>query len=154
MASESTPKDAAIPPHEQSSSAMNVQARIESVGQHISRKKWLVGLGIAAALSLLGSFAAAQTPAAADSATGSVPASPPAQVELQLVRPPGVEQSGVPDTITLKDATGKFHGLWKPDLRSLDREPGKNIMPSFKDTLTAEQLDDLVAYLLTLKGAQ
>ena len=52
MALESTPKDAAIPPHEQSSSAMNVQARIESVGQHISRKKWLVGLGIAVALIL------------------------------------------------------------------------------------------------------
>ena len=52
VALESTPKDAAIPPHEQSSSAMNVQARIESVGQHISRKKWLVGLGFAVALIL------------------------------------------------------------------------------------------------------
>ncbi|HTW25431.1 MAG TPA: c-type cytochrome [Candidatus Baltobacteraceae bacterium] len=57
-------------------------------------------------------------------------------------------------TIVLKDATGKFHALWKPDLRSLERQPGKNIMPSFKDTLSAQQLDDLVAYLLTLKGAQ
>jgi cytochrome c oxidase cbb3-type subunit III len=66
----------------------------------------------------------------------------------------GIRMSEDSFTITLKDATGKFHALWKPDLRSLDREPGKNIMPSFKDTLTAEQLDDLVAYLLTLKGAQ
>jgi cytochrome c oxidase cbb3-type subunit III len=57
-------------------------------------------------------------------------------------------------TIVLKDATGKFHGLWKPDLRSLEKEPGKSFMPSFKDTLSSEQLDDLVAYLLTLKGAQ
>jgi cytochrome c oxidase cbb3-type subunit III len=57
-------------------------------------------------------------------------------------------------TIVLKDATGKFHGLWKPDLRSLEREPGKSIMPSFKDTLSAAQLDDLVAYLTSLKGAQ
>jgi cytochrome c oxidase cbb3-type subunit III len=57
-------------------------------------------------------------------------------------------------TIVLKDATGKFHALWKPDLRSLEKEPGKSFMPSFKDTLSAEQLDDLVAYLLTLKGAQ
>jgi len=27
-------------------------------------------------------------------------------------------------------------------------------MPSFKDTLSAPQLDDLVAYLASLKGAQ
>jgi cytochrome c oxidase cbb3-type subunit III len=56
-------------------------------------------------------------------------------------------------TIVLKDAGGKFHGLWKPDLRSLEREPGKSLMPSFKDTLSAEQIDDVVAYLSTLKGA-
>jgi cytochrome c oxidase cbb3-type subunit III len=57
-------------------------------------------------------------------------------------------------TIVLKDAGGKFHGLWKPDLRSLEKEPGKSFMPSFKDTLSAAQLDDLVAYLMTLKSAQ
>jgi len=66
----------------------------------------------------------------------------------------GIRMSEDSFTIVLKDATGKFHGLWKPGLRSLEREPNKSIMPSFKDTLTAEQLDDLVAYLLTLKGAQ
>jgi cytochrome c oxidase cbb3-type subunit 3 len=66
----------------------------------------------------------------------------------------GIRMSEDSFTITLKDATGKFRGLRKPDLRSLEREPGKSIMPSFKDTLSAEQLDDLVAYLLTLKGAR
>jgi putative heme-binding domain-containing protein len=57
-------------------------------------------------------------------------------------------------TIVLKDARGKFHGLWKPELRSLEKEPGKSFMPSFKDTLSAAQLDDLVAYLMSLKSAQ
>ncbi|MGO9589696.1 MAG: c-type cytochrome [Candidatus Acidiferrales bacterium] len=57
-------------------------------------------------------------------------------------------------TIVLKDATGKLHALWKPDLRSLEREPAKSIMPSYKGTLSDEQMEDLVAYLLTLKGAQ
>ena len=57
-------------------------------------------------------------------------------------------------TIVLKDAGGKLHGLWKPDLRSLAKEPGKSFMPSFKDTLSAAQLDDLVAYLMTLKSAE
>jgi putative heme-binding domain-containing protein len=57
-------------------------------------------------------------------------------------------------TIVLRDAGGKFHGLWKPDLRSLEKEPGKSFMPSFKDTLSDAQMDDLVAYLMTLKSAQ
>lgn len=57
-------------------------------------------------------------------------------------------------TIVLKDAGGRFHGLWKPELRSLEKEPGKSFMPSFKDTLSAVQLDDLVAYLMSLKSAQ
>lgn len=57
-------------------------------------------------------------------------------------------------TIDLKDAAGKIHGFWKPDLRSLKVEPGKSFMPSLKDVLSAEQMDDLTAYLMTLKGAQ
>lgn len=56
--------------------------------------------------------------------------------------------------IVLKDVTGKFHTLWKPDLRSLQQEPGKSLMPSFKNTLTPAQMNDLVAYLMTLKVAQ
>jgi len=55
--------------------------------------------------------------------------------------------------IVLKDVTGKFHTLWKPDLKSLEQEPGKSLMPSFKNTLSSAQMDDLVAYLMTLKGA-
>lgn len=57
-------------------------------------------------------------------------------------------------TIVLKDAGGKLHGFRKPDLRSLEKEPGKSFMPSFKDTLSAAQLDDLVAYLSSLKSAE
>jgi cytochrome c oxidase cbb3-type subunit 3 len=57
-------------------------------------------------------------------------------------------------TIDLKDAGGRLHGFWKPDLRSLKVEPGKSFMPSFKGTLSAAQMDDLVAYLMSLKGAK
>ena len=57
-------------------------------------------------------------------------------------------------TIVLKDPGGKFHGLWKPSLHSLEKEPGKSFMPSFKGTLSDAQMDDVVAYLMTLKSAQ
>lgn len=57
-------------------------------------------------------------------------------------------------SIVLRDAQGNLHGFSKPDLAKLEKEPGKSIMPSFKDTLSSTQMDDLIAYLSTLKGAQ
>ncbi len=57
-------------------------------------------------------------------------------------------------TIEIKDATGRFHSFRKLDLQKLEKIPGKSVMPSFKDSLSATQLDDLVAYLASLKGAQ
>jgi cytochrome c oxidase cbb3-type subunit III len=56
-------------------------------------------------------------------------------------------------TIELKDATGRFHSFHKLDLQKLQKLPGKSVMPSFQDTLSATELDDLVAYLASLKGA-
>jgi cytochrome c oxidase cbb3-type subunit III len=57
-------------------------------------------------------------------------------------------------TIVIKDATGHFHAFKKLDVQKVEKIPGRSVMPSFKDTLSASQLDDLVAYLASLKGAQ
>ena len=56
-------------------------------------------------------------------------------------------------SIVLKDSQGKLHGFGKPDLLKLEKEPGKSFMPSFKGTLSDAQMDDLIAYLCSLKGA-
>jgi putative heme-binding domain-containing protein len=56
--------------------------------------------------------------------------------------------------IVIEDAQGHFHSFAKSDLKELKKEPGKSLMPSFKDKLSAAQIDDLVAYLAGLKGAQ
>jgi putative heme-binding domain-containing protein len=56
-------------------------------------------------------------------------------------------------TIVIKDATGHFHAFRKLEVQQIDKLPGRSVMPSFKDTLSAAQLDDLVAYLASLKGA-
>jgi putative heme-binding domain-containing protein len=56
--------------------------------------------------------------------------------------------------IVIKDVGGKFHSFQKRDLREFKKEPGKSVMPSFKDKLSAAQVDDLVAYLASLKGDQ
>jgi cytochrome c oxidase cbb3-type subunit III len=57
-------------------------------------------------------------------------------------------------SIELKDATGRFHSFKKLELAKLEKLPGKSVMPSFKDALSATQLDDLVAFLAGLKGEQ
>jgi cytochrome c oxidase cbb3-type subunit 3 len=57
-------------------------------------------------------------------------------------------------TIVIKDATGHFHAFRKLDVQKVEKIPGRSVMPSFKDTLSASQLDDLVAYLASLKGVQ
>jgi cytochrome c oxidase cbb3-type subunit 3 len=56
-------------------------------------------------------------------------------------------------SIELKDAAGNFHSFKKLELAKLEKLPGKSVMPSFKDTLSSAQIDDLVAYLARLKGA-
>jgi cytochrome c oxidase cbb3-type subunit 3 len=54
--------------------------------------------------------------------------------------------------IQIKDARGKFHSFAKSDLKELKRLVGETPMPSFEGSLTAAELDDLVAYLASLKG--
>ncbi|MDE3108514.1 MAG: c-type cytochrome [Acidobacteriota bacterium] len=56
--------------------------------------------------------------------------------------------------IVIEDAKGNFHSFDKPDLRELKEEPGKSLMPSYKGKLSDAQINDLVAYLASLKEAQ
>jgi cytochrome c oxidase cbb3-type subunit 3 len=57
-------------------------------------------------------------------------------------------------TIQVRDVAGKFHSLRKSDLALLDKQPGKSMMPSFASRLAAPDLTDLVAYLVSLRGAE
>lgn len=55
-------------------------------------------------------------------------------------------------SIQLMDSREKLVSLWKPDLKAY--EILKSPMPSFKDTLTADERADVIAYLLSLQPAQ
>jgi putative heme-binding domain-containing protein len=57
-------------------------------------------------------------------------------------------------TIQVRDAAGKFYSLRKTDLGVLDKQAGKSLMPSFASRLAAPELTDLVAYLVSLRGAE
>jgi len=73
-----------------------------------------------------------------------------------VVTKSGKEVTGVrinEDTFTLdlEDLSGHYYSFNKSDLKSIKTEPGKSFMPSFSN-LSASDLDDLVAYLASLKG--
>ena len=56
-------------------------------------------------------------------------------------------------TLVLRDASGNYHSLDKANLQKIEPQPGKSIMPNYTN-LSPADLDDLVAYLSSLKGAQ
>jgi putative heme-binding domain-containing protein len=55
-------------------------------------------------------------------------------------------------SIQIRDYSGDVHSFWKSELEALYKDWGKSPMPSYKDTLKPEEIDDLVAYLASLKG--
>lgn len=55
-------------------------------------------------------------------------------------------------TIQLKDARGRFHSFRKAELKELRRLKQETPMPSFERSLSAAELDDIVAYLASLRG--
>ena len=54
-------------------------------------------------------------------------------------------------TIQVRDGGGSLHSLRKAELLSLDKKQGVSLMPSYRETLTTVEIDDLVAYLMTLR---
>jgi putative heme-binding domain-containing protein len=57
-------------------------------------------------------------------------------------------------TIQVRDTANRFYSFRKDDVKSIERETGKSLMPSYQGRLTPAELDDLVAYLSSLRGAQ
>jgi cytochrome c oxidase cbb3-type subunit 3 len=55
-------------------------------------------------------------------------------------------------TIQIKDSRGQFHSFRKTGLKELRRLGKETPMPSFEGRLGKVELDDLVAYLVSLRG--
>jgi cytochrome c oxidase cbb3-type subunit III len=55
-------------------------------------------------------------------------------------------------TIQLRDADNRLHSFEKHELAELRREPEASVMPAYAKTLSASEIDDLVAYLSGLRG--
>ena len=55
-------------------------------------------------------------------------------------------------TIQLVDLTGRTYSFFKQELTDIKKDFDKSPMPGYRDMLTASELDDLVAYLVSLRG--
>jgi len=54
-------------------------------------------------------------------------------------------------TIQIRDLAGNFHSYRKDKLTGIRREPGASTMPSYENRLTETEINDLVAYLASLR---
>jgi hypothetical protein len=57
-------------------------------------------------------------------------------------------------TIQVRDTANQLYSFRKADLSRIEKQSGKSLMPSFSDRLSKPELDDLIAYLSSLRGAQ
>lgn len=55
-------------------------------------------------------------------------------------------------TIQLRDAAGKFYSFRKQDLSDLQKDFSKSPMPAYRGKLSDREVDDLVAWLASLRG--
>lgn len=84
---------------------------------------------------------------------------PPAGYDLvRVIKKDGRELTGIrvnedSFTIVLRDVGGHFYSFDKTQLKKIEPQPGKTVMPSYGN-LSETDMDNLVAYLSSLKGAQ
>src|SRR5262249_48516842 len=57
-------------------------------------------------------------------------------------------------SIQIRDGAGKIRSLLKSELTQLNKQWGKSPMPSYKDVFSEPELNDLVAYLASLRSAR
>jgi cytochrome c oxidase cbb3-type subunit 3 len=55
-------------------------------------------------------------------------------------------------TIQLRDASNRFYSFRKSQLAKVEKQFNQSFMPSFESAFTAAELDDLIAYMASLRG--
>jgi putative heme-binding domain-containing protein len=86
-------------------------------------------------------------------------AHPPGYLVVRAVPDRGPEVRGIRVNedvfwIHIRDSSGTVHTLQKSELARVDRELDGTLMPSYASRLSAAEVDDLVAYLTTLRGVK
>lgn len=56
-------------------------------------------------------------------------------------------------SIQVRELSGRIHSFWKRDVASIDRQTGKTPMPGYRDALSEDERNDLLAFLVSMKGS-
>lgn len=78
-------------------------------------------------------------------------------LQVQVVTADGKRITGIrlnEDTwsIQLRDLSDQLLSFWKEDLVSLEKQSGHSPMPSYRGRLSDQEVDHVVAYLISLRG--
>ena len=57
-------------------------------------------------------------------------------------------------TVQVRDLSGRLYSFWKTELSDYHKDPTRTPMPSFQSTLSSSEREDLIAYLVSLRGTQ
>ncbi|MBI3698179.1 MAG: c-type cytochrome [Acidobacteria bacterium] len=55
-------------------------------------------------------------------------------------------------SLQLRDLSDRPHSFWKTDLKQIQKDWGKTPMPGYRGVLTDSEMEDVVAYLASLRG--
>jgi hypothetical protein len=79
-------------------------------------------------------------------------------LQLEVVTNDGLAFTGIRVnedgfSIQIRDLVGGLHSFWKDELETLEKQWQRSPMVSYDTRLTPGQVDDLVSYLVSLRGA-
>ena len=57
-------------------------------------------------------------------------------------------------SIQLRDFSDNVHSFFKSELKEFHKDWGKSPMPGYREVFTAEELDDVIAFLVSLRGSK
>jgi cytochrome c oxidase cbb3-type subunit 3 len=66
----------------------------------------------------------------------------------------GIRLNEDPFTVQVRDLQDRLHSFMKSELAEFEKQPRKSPMPSYRGQLQEPEIEDLVAYLLTLRRLQ
>jgi putative heme-binding domain-containing protein len=57
-------------------------------------------------------------------------------------------------SVQVRDLNGGLHSFWKTELSEYRKDPTRTPMPTFRTALSGDEREDIVAYLVSLRGAR
>jgi putative heme-binding domain-containing protein len=57
-------------------------------------------------------------------------------------------------SVQVRDLSDHLHSFWKQEISAFEKHTDRTPMPSYRGRLNDREMDDLIAYLVSLRGPQ